>query len=87
MTTSLVAEPKLSSQMKTENVIVDSGQKAPEPPISVEVPRVSKNAEPYREAGGGNLQPGQEGCVLKDWSRVNCLRGSKSQRLMCKATQ
>lgn len=48
MTPSLVAEPFLTmkSQMKAENIIVDSGQKAPEPPISVEVPRVSKNAVP-----------------------------------------
>lgn len=55
VTPSLVAEPFLTmkSQMKAENIIVDSGQKAPEPPISVEVPRVSKNAVPCR----GGVQP------------------------------
>lgn len=90
MTTSLVEETFLTkkSQMKAENVIVDTEQKAPEPPISVELPRVSKNAESQRTLGGGNLQPGQEGCVLsKGWSRVDCFRGPKRKQLVRQATR
>lgn len=50
MTTSLVAETFLTmkSQMKAENVIVDTDQKAPEPPISVEFPESHRMQNPGR---------------------------------------